>query len=240
MWRAIILGPALGGLLIQPACADYALAFGRSGKRWAYGSIHSAPTIEAARRSALEGCDLKGCQVVMSGRGHCVALSVARENGFAAWTSGEDIHQAREKALVDCSEGGRKCSIQTAFCDVPQQTSAAPAAAALPKRQPPPPASPVDGLSEFRSAVRRCWSFGAGEFPARTKAVVSVALNRDGSLASSPTLVAADIGESAAAFALALMRAINRCAPYTLPSTGYDQWKAMRLEFTPDGLLALN
>ncbi|WP_420808967.1 DUF4189 domain-containing protein [Aquabacter spiritensis] len=246
---------ALAGALAAttPAAADYALAFGKAGARWAFGTSTNAPSVAEAKRRALEGCDWKACKVVMSGRGQCVALSVSRETSSAAWVAAETLQKAREDALVECSATARKCTIQASFCDTgaaappavpagPPAPVSQPKAAADPRpanRGTPnaPAASPItpEEIARFRDRVRECWIIKADYFPDDTTARIEIALNADGTLSAPPKIIEGSAGEKGAEFALGAVRAVQKCAPYTgFAAHTYAAWKVIELVFRPN------
>lgn len=238
-------------LPLAPAHADYALAFGRKGSAWAYGTSSNAASINDAKREALESCDLKGCKVVNSGRDLCVALAISAK-GAAAWSTSGDLHAARESALVTCSELDRRCTIAASFCDrppaprsVPQPTSPPPAPQPAPTAAPPSPwltptapaPAPAPTLTftqALKSKLRSCISLSGGSFGADDTARLVFSLNEAGKLASAPTVAAVGSGSNAGVFVTKLVVALDRCAPYgSLPGAAQVTRNSTSIDFAP-------
>lgn len=233
---------------LTPAAADYAIAFGKANGRWAFGSSSNAPSLEQAKQQALEGCGLKGCKIVMSGRGQCVALTISRETSNATWISAETLAKAREDALIECSATGRKCTIQTSFCD--GQTSSPPPAQPAPVlvRPVPPPAPPlaaptstpkrapetlpISQITAFRERVSKCWSVSKDDGEKGLTAYINIRLAEDGSLSSTPTIAEFSKADGGYNFALKSVAAVKNCAPYPMfIGSNYNLWKDMELRF---------
>ena len=108
------------------------------------------------------------------------------------------------------------------------------------------PAQPVDiNLSQAERnavvlSVERCWNPPAGvENAEDLRLVIGVDLNRDGTLASQPVLISPSGTLSnlhIRAFDAA-RRAINRCAPFSLPANKYETWKRFEMTFDPNELV---
>lgn len=212
------------------AQAHYALAYGSNGKRWAYGTSHDAPSAEAARKQALELCGLKGCQVVMSGRGLCAAIAVAGQNGTAAWTDAPNLAEAREGALVGCSESGRRCTIKASFCDTASSTPADPATAIRA-----PASTDGNASAALKAQLRTCLSLAGEGFGAEDTARITLGLDATGALAFSPLILAVGNGRQAGAFATRAIIALNRCAPFgTLSAASLLSLQNTTIEFSPE------
>ena len=94
----------------------------------------------------------------------------------------------------------------------------------------------------LRDHLKSCWKLpnviGATE---RHRMIIRISLNKNGTLASEPTLIAAEPPKSAALEVklLALrdeaMRTIRQCAPYTMmPAEKYREWRVLDIDFSPD------
>ena len=91
--------------------------------------------------------------------------------------------------------------------------------------------SELDGL---RSAIERCWSVPAGLADAEDmRATVTMQLAPDGTIQGRPSVDASGGGEGPRkAFACSVLRAVNRCAPYSLPADKYDTWSEVVVNFS--------
>lgn len=96
-------------------------------------------------------------------------------------------------------------------------------------------------LDELRSKIEKCWNIGAlvGSDDANTLgATVEFRLNRDGTIASSPSVEAfGGSAHSQRAFAGGAKRAIVRCAPYELPPEKYEEWADVTVHFSLKDML---
>jgi len=97
-----------------------------------------------------------------------------------------------------------------------------------------PSALSPDLLSAVRAQILRCWSVPSGwSDPHQVAVTVRFRLNRDGTLAGSPSVVefrASALGKAAADSAIA---AIGACAPFQLPPAEYARWSDIQLELEP-------
>lgn len=87
-------------------------------------------------------------------------------------------------------------------------------------------------------AISNCWNVDPGSTAAEVTVVVSVALNRDGTLAGSPSLVSAqggDQGARDAAFRNA-RTAVIACGRggFDLPQEKYESWREIEMTFNPE------
>ena len=91
----------------------------------------------------------------------------------------------------------------------------------------------------LRVQMRRCWSVPAGAInPEELIVTFRIYFNEDGSLARAPELIengpfslrSSTFYRSAAESAL---RALQRCAPFTLPTGKYDVWQETEMTFDP-------
>ncbi|KAA5596283.1 cell envelope integrity protein TolA [Blastochloris sulfoviridis] len=89
-------------------------------------------------------------------------------------------------------------------------------------------------IDALRAQIQRCWNPQVGAAEARDLIVrVRIALNQDGSLAGQPMLVDHGGGAYFQVAAESAMRAIRRCAPYTLPVAKYEAWRDVEVTFDP-------
>ena len=137
----------------------------------------------------------------------------------------EDFDEERIAALINRAENtggggandGRPATLGTATGTAPELT-----------------ASELDAL---RRQIRRCWNPPVGAAGVATlTARVNFTLNQDGSLSSSPTLLNASPDPTFIALADSAVRAVNRCAPYSLPFEKYESWKDVTVNFTPQDM----
>ena len=97
----------------------------------------------------------------------------------------------------------------------------------------------ADLASILQSMIYRCWSPPVGApHPERLIVNYELFLNRDGSIAQPPQLMADSASAAAsdpymAAAAGAARRAIYTCAPYRLPGDRYNQWRDVKFTFDP-------
>ncbi len=87
-------------------------------------------------------------------------------------------------------------------------------------------------------AISNCWNVDPGSTAAQVTVVVSVALNRDGTLAGTPKLVSAqggDQGARAVAFRNA-RTAVIACGRggFDLPTEKYESWREIEMTFNPE------
>jgi hypothetical protein len=86
----------------------------------AYGQAYDSPTLEIARKSALQSCNAADCKVVAQVRRGCSALAIDGTNpcGASGWASGARLGRAQNDALKACYKaGGKDCVIRTFLCD---------------------------------------------------------------------------------------------------------------------------
>lgn len=97
----------------------------------------------------------------------------------------------------------------------------------------------ADLAAILQSMIYRCWSPPVGApHPERLIVNYELFLNRDGSIAQPPQLMADSAAAVAsdpymAAAAGAARRAIYTCAPYRLPGDRYNQWRDVKFTFDP-------
>lgn len=90
-------------------------------------------------------------------------------------------------------------------------------------------------MDALRGQIQRCWNVPAGAIDAQNLRVsVKFSLDRSGAIEGRPVLVdgggASGVERAAAESAL---RAVARCAPYTLPVDKYDAWAEVLVNFDP-------
>jgi hypothetical protein len=86
----------------------------------AYGQAFDSPTLQIARKSALEQCRAADCKVVAQVRHGCSAFAVDGTNpcGARGWASGARLGRVQNDALKACYKaGGKDCVIRTFLCD---------------------------------------------------------------------------------------------------------------------------
>ena len=89
-------------------------------------------------------------------------------------------------------------------------------------------------IDALRGQIQRCWNPPVGTSDARDLIVrVRLTLNQDGSLAGQPMVTDRGGGSTYQIAAEAAMRAIRRCAPYTLPAAKYEAWRDVEVTFDP-------
>ena len=90
-------------------------------------------------------------------------------------------------------------------------------------------------MDALRAAIERCWSVPAGLADAEDMRVtITMQLTPDGMIEGRPNVEATG-GESGArrAFAGSARRAVQKCAPYSLPKEKYDSWSEVVVNFDP-------
>lgn len=228
---------------LATAQADYAVAYGTNGKRWAFGTSYDAATPEAAKQRALDTCGLKACRIVMSGARQCAAIAIGAQNNAAAWNGAETMAEAREGALVACSEAGRRCTVKSSFCD----TASAPASdtgnpsSGVPKLVTTPGLPDNDArtygtfVQALKGRLRSCINLSGATFSGNDTARLVVGFDDAGKLAFPPKISAVGSGPNAGAFATRLVIALDRCSPYgSLPGGDASAWKNITIDFAPE------
>lgn len=95
--------------------------------------------------------------------------------------------------------------------------------------------SELDGL---RSQIAKCWSPPSTSANAASLSIViDFSMAKDGSVMGSPRVTNSQAGVEFAAAAGAALRAVKRCAPYSLPAAKYDAWKDVTVRFKPEDFL---
>ncbi len=89
-------------------------------------------------------------------------------------------------------------------------------------------------IDALRARLAACWDIPPTRVdPAELRVKVKVFLGQDGTLTREPEVVEyrpSQIGQVAAESAI---RAVKRCAPFTLPPEKYDSWKEIIMTFDP-------
>jgi colicin import membrane protein len=98
----------------------------------------------------------------------------------------------------------------------------------------PDPKMTVNELEALRAKIVACWNVPLGASNAEeVRTVVQFHMNRDGTVAGTPTILERPSGRYAQIAPESIVRAIMQCAPYQLPPEKYDQWQEVRLNFNP-------
>lgn len=94
-------------------------------------------------------------------------------------------------------------------------------------------------LDALRGQVSQCWSPPAGVSEAGSlRVTIRMRLDPSGGLEGRPELVDGGNGSTVErAAGEAALRAVIRCAPYTLPPEKYDTWSEVLLNFDPSQML---
>ena len=90
-------------------------------------------------------------------------------------------------------------------------------------------------LDALRGQIQRCWNIVPGMVDAADVRVrVGIRLAPDGSIEGQPS-VSASGGSDAAQRTLSgsALRAVLRCAPYSLPAEKYETWSEVVVNFDP-------
>ena len=92
-------------------------------------------------------------------------------------------------------------------------------------------ATEIDAL---RARLAECWSPPIGwTDPSEVRVVLMLSLNPDGSVNGEPQILERPAGRYEQAAPESVLRAVRRCAPYTLPPDKYESWKQVRITFDP-------
>jgi colicin import membrane protein len=114
-----------------------------------------------------------------------------------------------------------------------QRTPAAGAATATGARLSPSDRAALAGM--IADQIRSCWSVPGASIPS-VLPQVRVALNQDGSLGGTPTLVNSSGDPTFRALADSGMRAIRQCAPFRIPArfaATYSDWRSIVVQLNP-------
>lgn len=93
-------------------------------------------------------------------------------------------------------------------------------------------------LDALRGQVAQCWSPPVGAVGAEDLRVrVRVNLAQSGEVAGSPEVLNTNSNPAFRAAASSAVRAVMRCAPYSLPIAKYDSWQEVIINFDPREML---
>lgn len=90
-------------------------------------------------------------------------------------------------------------------------------------------------LDALRGQIQRCWNIVPGMADgADVRVQVSMRLSMDGAIEGQPTVTASGGSELAQrTLSGSALRAVLRCAPYSLPAEKYDTWSQVVVNFDP-------
>ena len=89
----------------------------------------------------------------------------------------------------------------------------------------------IDGLV---ARIKTCWNLLPSDFNSGMNVTLSMSMNRDGSVAGTPRIVASDPSPAGQAIARAAQRAVMQCGPYSMLSAdAYDEWRQIEVELRP-------
>jgi hypothetical protein len=96
----------------------------------------------------------------------------------------------------------------------------------------------TEGVREFKAQVKKCLTLPPGVAPnQRIKMVIRVELTRQGALAQDPAVMDAANPSIGYPLMQSVMRALRQCAPYSLPSDKYKEWRVLDIDFSPDQMM---
>jgi colicin import membrane protein len=89
-------------------------------------------------------------------------------------------------------------------------------------------------IDALRAQIQACWNPPVGAENAQDLVVkVRVQFRKDGTLSAEPSLLNRGSSPYFQVAAESAMRAVRRCAPYTLPAAKYELWKDVEVTFDP-------
>ncbi len=89
-------------------------------------------------------------------------------------------------------------------------------------------------LDALRARLAQCWSPPIGwTDPKEVRVVLLLSLKQDGSVDGEPQVLERPDGRYQQTAPESALRAVRRCAPYTLPPDKYESWKQVRITFDP-------
>jgi hypothetical protein len=96
----------------------------------------------------------------------------------------------------------------------------------------------ADEIAAFRAQVQKCWKAPAAVTSTeKLHVVMRVALARNGSLTTRPSLIEGSASPHGPALMESAIRALHQCQPYgLLPAGKYNEWKVLDLTFSPSGV----
>ncbi len=86
-------------------------------------------------------------------------------------------------------------------------------------------------ISGLREAVQRCWMPPQLQAGTSAEVKVRIRLTPSGELDGTPQVVEAAGGEAGQLLAQSTIRAVQRCAPYSLPEAKYEAWREIVINF---------
>jgi len=93
-------------------------------------------------------------------------------------------------------------------------------------------------LDALRGQIARCWSPPVGAVGAEDlKVRVKFGLDRSGEVSASPEVLNSSSNPAFRAAASSAVRAVMRCAPYSLPASKYEAWQEVIINFDPRELI---
>ncbi|WP_119309515.1 cell envelope biogenesis protein TolA [Cohaesibacter haloalkalitolerans] len=92
-------------------------------------------------------------------------------------------------------------------------------------------------LDALRAQIAQCWSPPVGAADASQLAVkIEFGLDQQGNVNWGPQPIEYPANQFGVAAVESAMRAVRRCAPYTLPADKYDAWRRVRINFDPSDM----
>ncbi len=92
-------------------------------------------------------------------------------------------------------------------------------------------------LDALRAQISRCWSPPVGAADASQLAVkIEFGLDRQGNVNFGPQPIEYPANQFGVAAVESAMRAVRRCAPYSLPAEKYEAWRRVRINFDPSDM----
>jgi hypothetical protein len=92
----------------------------------------------------------------------------------------------------------------------------------------------VNELDALKARLASCWNIQlAPPDLSELRVKVKMFLNLDGTLSQSPQILEVGSSEFARSAAESAVRAVRRCAPFTLPAEKYESWREINVTFDP-------
>jgi membrane protein involved in colicin uptake len=91
----------------------------------------------------------------------------------------------------------------------------------------------IDGLI---ARIKNNWQLLPSDFNSGTNVTLQINMNRDGTLAGTPQILAADPSPAGGQIARAAVRAVmaaSQDGPFNLSADSYDQWRSIEVELRP-------
>lgn len=89
----------------------------------------------------------------------------------------------------------------------------------------------VHEQSAFRESIMRCWAPPGAEAGKPGQVRLEFKLKPSGELDGEPRVLNSPDGKAAEALAQSAIRAVQRCAPYSLPVAKYESWRQIVINF---------